>query len=258
VEIILSIFAFMFGSVFASFFGVIISRVPQGLSIVKPDSRCDKCGHVLAWYENIPVLSYLILGGKCKECHEKIPFASFLYEVIGGLSLTLVYLRFGNSIETIFAIVITLLLLLIAGYDYATQTILDIFWILLLIVCVGLSLYRIFVLKQNYLDIILGFAGGLLFFGLFKLLTYLILKKDGLGTGDVIIMSIAGLILGPIGLVFATLVGSLTGCLIELPRILINKESDKTLAFCPYLCFGIFVSFLYKDLLFKFVEGLVI
>ena len=134
IDIFVGIVYAIFGAIFASFFGVVISRVPQGLSIVKPASRCDNCGHELRWYENIPIFSFIFLKGKCKECGQKIGAFSLVYEIIGALVMVLTYVHFRISIELIFATCIVLLMLLIGGYDYKTNTILDIFWILMLLI----------------------------------------------------------------------------------------------------------------------------
>ena len=89
-KVLLGIYVFFLGSVFASFFGVIIDRVPRGVSIVSPASKCDYCGHVLKWYENIPIFSYLFLKGKCSNCKTKIPCFLFVLEIVSGVSLLLV------------------------------------------------------------------------------------------------------------------------------------------------------------------------
>lgn len=244
-NILLSIYAFIMGSVFASFFGVVCDRVPKGLSIVKPNSHCDNCNHELKWYENISIFSYIFLKGKCKECGEKIGISSLIYEIIGGVSFTLVYLKFQLSISTLFYIAICAILLLMAMYDYYTQNILDIMWILFLVFSAGLYAYNTFVLKYNWYEPLIGVGIALVFFLTIKLIGYLALKRDILGTGDIIVISISGLFLSYLGVIYAILIGSLVGSIIELiKQRKRNEDSKKEIAFLPYLNLGIYASML--------------
>lgn len=243
---VVAVFVFIFGAVFASFFGVIIGRHPQGQSIVKPASHCTNCNHVLKWYENIPILSWLFLGGKCSKCKAKIGLFWFIFEVVGACSLLLAYLTSVDYVDMAFKLAITLILLLIAGYDYQTHYILDITWIILAVLTVGYYLYAVLVLKQPFAQGLIGAAVGFGFFGLFHFVGPLILHKDCLGMGDVIITTIMGLILKPFGLLLAILIASLSGSIITI-IVLSKKKQDKDveIAFCPYLCIGFYVIMLY-------------
>ena len=246
IDIFVGIVYAIFGAIFASFFGVVISRFPQGLSIVKPGSRCDNCGHELRWYENIPIFSFIFLKGKCKECGQKIGVFSLVYEIIGALVMALTYVHFRISIELIFATCIVLLMLLIGGYDYKTNTILDIFWILMLLITLGYDLYRILALEGILWHYLLGGAilGG--FFLIMKVTFYFVKKQDVLGTGDVIFMAIAGLLLGYKTILIALFVGSVVGSIIELTLIGLKiKDKESMIPFCPYLTLGVFIAMLY-------------
>ena len=118
-----AVFIFIIGAVFASFFGVVICRVPKGQSIAFPGSHCFGCGKPLAWHQNIPIVSYLLCGGKCKSCGAKIGLFSFFYEILGALLPMLLYLRAG--IENIYFYVILAALweavFLAAGYDWENK-----------------------------------------------------------------------------------------------------------------------------------------
>lgn len=255
-DIILGIVFTMLGCVFASFFGVIIARVPNNLSIVKPGSRCDSCGHELAWYENIPIFSYLFLGGKCKECKTKIPFASFLYEVIGGVVILLAYLKYGLTIDFAFMGVITLVLLLIAGFDYRTNTILDIFWIIFLVLVIGYDAYKIIAFEASIWPYLIGCGVIVAFFLIVKLVFYLVLKVDALGTGDIIFMGVAGLLLTYKTILVALLVASVIGSIIELTLIGLKKRNkEDPIPFLPYLTLGVYVAALYGNELVNLVLG---
>ena len=93
-NIIIGVFLFILGTVLASFIGVVIYRVPNKMSIVKPDSFCPCCKTPIKWYDNIPLLSYLILGGKCRYCKAKIGINSFLLELSGGILFLLAFLMY--------------------------------------------------------------------------------------------------------------------------------------------------------------------
>lgn len=255
---LLAVWLFFLGAVFASFFGVVIDRVPRGESIVSPPSHCTACGHTLKWYENIPIFSWLFLHGKCRACGEKIGAFWVLYELAGGLSLSLAFVMFGLEWETLLVLPIVLVLLLIAGYDCKTETILDVFWVLFLVLAAGLFFYRVFGLGEGYLDYLIGAAAGFGLFGLLKLVSGLITKRTCLGGGDVLVMGIAGLVLGWPGLVFSMLVASLSGLAVEVPLLLAKKKERGNIPFCPYLVFGIYLAMLFGGPLSDMVWGLVL
>ncbi len=258
-DIIILIYLFILGSIFASFFGVVISRVPKELSIVKPSSHCENCNHILKWYENIPIFSYIFLKGKCSKCKTPIGIFGFVFEIIGGLSLSLSYLAYGLRIETIFIVLIVLILLLIAGFDYQTNTILDIMWIIFLFLSILLFGYRVFILEHDFIPYLIGATVGFIFFMGIKVIGKLIMGVDCLGGGDVIIMAIAGLILNWGGLLVSILIASILGSIIELTLIKLKvRDRESEIAFCPYLCLGIFVALLYGQQIIDFYMGLVI
>lgn len=249
---LLAVFAFIFGAVMMSFFGVVISRVPKNESIVTPPSHCENCGERIKWYDNIPIVSYLLLKGKCRYCHSKIGLFSFVYEFIGGLVLFLIVEHFKLTFDTLFLIFIFLVLLFIAGYDYKTYEVLDISWIIFLVLSIGYFLYLIFVNEKDYLNYLFAALIGFLFFGSIKVVGKLITKNDCLGGGDVIIMGIAGLFLGIFGLLVAILVSSLLGSIIEIIKLKITKKESK-IPFTPYLVFGILFSSLLIEVILDYL-----
>jgi len=255
-EVILAIFLGILGSVFASFFGVIIDRVPLNQSIITPPSHCPSCNHKLAWYENIPIFSYLFLGGKCKECKSKIGIGSLIYEIIGACVGVLVALTFKISYEVIFIFLIALIYLLMAGYDYKTKTILDCMWIILAIIELSLFFFRIFYLHEEYLPYLISFGVGTILFILIKLIGILFIKKDILGTGDIIVFSLSCLSFNYFGIIIGLVVSCLPGSIIELIKQKKSKD-NKEIAFLPYLLFGCFISLLFSNYLYEFFMELI-
>src|SRR5438105_5632113 len=91
--------ALVFGLVIGSFLNVVILRLPQGMSISTPRSHCPQCKRLIPWYDNVPILSYVILRGHCRRCSKKISLRYPLIEALSGLVSVLVYLKFGWSVE---------------------------------------------------------------------------------------------------------------------------------------------------------------
>lgn len=255
-KVIIGIYVFILGTVLASFFGVIIDRAPRGLSILKPASKCDYCGHKLKIYENIPIFSYLFLKGRCSECKTKIDSFLFVYELIGGFSLLFVFIKYGLTYECLFIELIVVMMLLIGGYDYKTNTILNIFLYILTALCLGLFAYRVFVLKEYFLDYIFGALLGLVFFLSVKLIMTKILKKDALGSGDVILVTIMGLCFEPFEQLLAIMFASLIGSIVSIVLIKLSKtHREEEIAFCPYLCLGYYIVFIFGNVLLKMLVG---
>lgn len=251
-KVLFGIYVFALGSIFASFFGVIIDRVPRNLSIVKPSSRCDYCGHELNWYENIPVFSYLFLKGRCSKCHENIGSFNFFYELIGGISLLLIYLKFGLTIECLLVSLVSLVMLLIAGYDYKTHTVLNVCLWVLFGCCALLLIYRICFLKYPITPYIFSILLAVIFFLLLKVIMNKVLNKESLGSGDIYLVGIMGLVFEPFELILAILIASLTGSIISLLKIKFGKnQREDEIAFCPYLCIGFYMIFIFGDIFIR-------
>lgn len=241
---LMAVFAFIFGAVFASFGGVVAYRVPKGQSIVKPDSYCPSCRKNIKPYDNIPIISWLILGGKCRSCKTKIGVFSLLCEIFGGIGFCGAYLMYGDTLSTL-PIFITLLLtvflfLVMAAIDYETHDIYNVTLIIFGAVAIFISLYRTIALNESVWSFLGGAALGFGSFGLIALTSKLILKRNALGSGDVWLVGIGGLMLGAFSLLIAILIATLLGSVIELAKIKLGKQDrESEIAFGPYLLLGI-------------------
>lgn len=122
---IILLFIFCIGAVIGSFLNVVILRAFSGESIVLPPSKCPKCNNKLKWWHNIPILSYLLLRGKCHFCHEKISIQYPIVEFITGIIFVLVILKFGLSVETLFGFIIASLLIVISVTDIKERVVFD-------------------------------------------------------------------------------------------------------------------------------------
>lgn len=252
-----AIFAFVFGAVFASFAGVVAYRAPKGLSIVKPDSYCSSCKRPIKHSDNIPILSWLILGGKCRFCKSKIGVFSLLMEIFGGLGFMCAYLQYGDSYKNlpifIALMLLVFLFLIMAGIDHETHDIYNITLILFAVIAVFIASYRVLVFDSSIWNHIGGAALGFGFFGAIKLIAKLVLKKDALGTGDIYLVGIGGLIVGAFPLLLAIMFSTLLGSIIEIIKIRTSKtQREAEIAFGPYLLLGIGFMAIYGEAIMKF------
>ena len=251
-KIIIGIFSFIFGACIASFCGVVSSRVPKGESINRPASHCVACNHKLSWYENIPILSYIFLGGKCKNCKAKIPIFYFLLEVIGGLSFLALYLVFGFTLEYFIGILLTILFLIIAGIDYDTHDIYDITTIIFGVISIIYVVTKSILTKTVPYNEFIGAVGGFIVFYLIRFISMRVYKQEALGLGDVLLVLVAGFLLGYLKLILAILFASLLASILELSLIALKKKNrESEIAFGPYLLFGFGFSFIFGDLIFN-------
>ncbi len=255
-KILFAIFAFIFGAVFASFAGVVAFRMPKGLSIVKPDSYCPSCKRPIKKKDNVPILSWLALGGKCRFCKSKIGVFSLLMEIFGGLGFMCAYLEYGDTLKElpifIALLLLTFLFLVMAGIDHETHDIYDITLIIFAVLALFIGLYRVFVFGSNIWDHVGGAALGFGFFGAIKLIAKLVLKKDALGSGDIYLVGIGGFIVGAFPLLIAIMLSTLLGSIIEILKIRTSKtEREAEIAFGPYLLLGIGFMAIYGEALMK-------
>ena len=180
---------FIFGMLTGSFVNVCIYRIPLGKSIVFPPSSCTKCSHMIKWYENIPVLSWLILGGKCSGCKEKISMIYPVIEMINGFLYLAAFIRFSVSYDMIFAFYFISAMIITTVIDFKTQYV---YSSVVLPVAV-LGVIRAFLspsisVASSLIGILIGAGLLLLAIGLFFLLT----RKIGMGLGDVYILGAIG------------------------------------------------------------------
>lgn len=233
---LVEIIVFVFGLCIGSFMNVCIYRVPVSKSIVHPGSMCPKCGNVIRFYDNIPVLSYLWLKGRCRNCNESISIRYPLVEIISGLFSLCVFLIFGLSLEGIIYYIFISTLLVITFIDIDHQIIPD----TISIPGIPAGFIASFVLPSlTYLDSLLGIlAGGVSLF-LVSWIYELIKGKSGMGGGDIKLLAMIGAFIGWKGVLFtifiSSAVGTLTGIIIMLRT---QKGLKLAVPFGPFLSIG--------------------
>lgn len=254
---LLSLLAFIFGAIFASFSGVVAYRFPKDISITKSSSFCPHCKKPIKLYDNIPILSWILLRGKCRYCKAKIGIFSFLMEIFGGLGFMLIYLQYGESIKMlplfISLMVLLLLFIVIATIDHETHDIYNITLIVFAIIAIFIVSYRVIIFNDKWWIYIAGAVFGFLFFGTIKLISKIILKKDALGSGDIYLVGIGGFLMGVFPLLIAIFIATFTGSIVEIIKIKASKaEREAEIAFAPYLLLGIAVMAIYGDVFMNF------
>ena len=201
-EVYFIVLFFIIGVVMGSFFHVVATRLSNDESIITPGSHCPRCNHFLKWYENIPVISYILQMGKCKSCNSKIPISYLVVEVITGLMFAVCYRSFGFSLELLIALVFISSLIIVIVSDIEYMIILDEVLIvsslvLVIIYAVGLSINL--GIKEGLTETAYHIYSGVgAFFAMYaiKILGDKVFKKESLGGGDIKLMFIFGLVLG--------------------------------------------------------------
>lgn len=239
-EIMISIFIFIIGTILGSFYNVVGYRIPKGQSIVYPPSHCPKCNQRLGFLELIPILSYIFLGGKCHHCKTKISPFYPIFEFLTGILFLISYYKYGFSFEFLFAITFISMLIIIVISDINFMIIPDsILIIFSIILCIEIGFINgLDVLLKSILDGILAFITMLLI----KKIGDLAFKKESMGGGDIKLMFIFGLVLSYPMSIVSIFLGSLIGLPISL--LTLKNNSSHIIPFGPFLAAGALIIFL--------------
>lgn len=233
---IYALFSLVFGMVVGSFLNVCICRMPKDESVVSPPSHCPHCSYQIRWYDNIPVISYLLLRGKCRGCGARISLQYPLVELLNGILTLLLFLRFGPTLSFAALFVFCSALVVITFIDIEHQIIPD--EISLSGIVIGFVL-SFFLPGHGWLNSILGIllgGGSLLFVAYaYQWLT----GKEGMGGGDIKLLAMMGAFLGWKSIPFIILASSLVGSVVGISIMLFQKKDSKlAIPFGPYLAFG--------------------
>ncbi len=232
--------AVAFGLCLGSFLNVVIARLPEGKNLVIPRSACPRCGHLIAWYDNVPILSWLVLCGRCRSCRGPI---SWRYPAVEGLTaalFVLAFLRFGIGVDLLAALLFLCGLVAITGIDLDRQIIPDV--ITLPGIAVGF-VANAATGRVTWLDSLLGIAvGGGIFF------VIILISPAGMGGGDMKLGAMMGAFLGwKLGLL-AVLLGVLSGGLVAVCLLALGRKGRKdAVPFGPFLALGGAVSMLWGE-----------
>lgn len=226
----MGILFFILGACFGSFFSVCIYRIPRKKSIVLPRSFCPKCEHLIPWYYNIPIISYLLLKGRCKYCKEKISGIYPVIEILSGIVFLLSFIKFGISIELPIYLAFFSLLIVGSFIDIEFELLPDVITIPGIILGLATSFLTIGIRSS-----LIGGAIGAIVILAFAGLGRLLFKKEAMGGGDVKLLAMIGCFTGWVNVLWALFFGAIIGLIFGLLR---KKER---LSFGPFLGMGSFI-----------------
>jgi leader peptidase (prepilin peptidase) / N-methyltransferase len=234
--------AFFLGLAIGSFCNVCIYRLPKKESVVFPASHCTSCNKPIWAFDNIPVLSYLFLGGKCRTCGQKIAIVYPMIELVTGLLLVAVVIKFGISWESLIYAIVCPTLVVITMIDYEHQIIPDRITLPGIVFGLGAGSYLVGPINAG-----LGFLiGG----GLFYLIA--ILSRGGMGGGDIKFIAGAGALLGWQKVLLIIFLGATLGSIIGLALMAAQKKDRKSqIPFGPFLALGTLIAIFFGDNLLR-------
>lgn len=264
------LFSVLIGLAIGSFLNVCISRMPKGESVVHPRSRCPQCRKPIAGYDNIPVLSWVLLGGRCRNCKKKISIRYPLTEALTGVISMLIYFKYDLGLEFVVYLAFSAALIVLAFIDADHRILpdpitLNGLWIGLLLSLVifipGPLLARILQSagvsfpSERLVSFVASVVGGIVGGGILWAVGeayFRIRGVEGMGFGDVKMMAMVGAFLGAPRTVFTIMAGSLLGSVIGLVMMRFGgKDKEYELPFGTFLSLGAIVALLYGDTLIE-------
>lgn len=235
---------FIFGTLLGSFANVIIYRLPSGQSVVTPRSRCKSCGHLIPWYYNIPIFSWILLRGRCGSCRASFSIRYPLVEFIMGVLFLLLYQHFDFQWVTLEYGLFIFGLIVVTFIDFDHYLLPDVFTLSGMVVgLMGAALNP----EREFLDSLFGLLMGGGFLWLVAYLYWIIRKEEGMGGGDIKLLGWIGAVLGWKSIPFVILISSVSGSVIGIVMMLKNKGNLKTvIPFGPYIVLGALI-YLFGD-----------
>mgnify|MGYP003624255004 CR=1 FL=1 len=213
------------------------------INLVTPRSRCPKCKHQISVFENIPVISYLFLKGKCSNCENKISIRYPLIEMVSGASVVIVAYYFGVSPQTLFALLLTWSLIALSMIDFDHQLLPDDITLPLLWLGIIINIFGLFTdLESSVLGAIFGYGTLWSVYMIFKVVT----GKEGMGHGDFKLLAVLGAWFGWQSLPLIIILSSLVGAVIGISLIIFKSHDRNTaIPFGPYLAVAGWISMLW-------------
>ena len=255
---VLTVILFAFGCAIGSFLNVLIDRIPRGESISRGRSHCDSCKKTLQWYDLIPLLSFVSIGGKCRYCRAKLSWFYPLIETTTGVLFVLTFLFLtqnpefsvydpGSVVSLLYYLFVISILIVLFFTDLRSGIIP--FVVIMPAIAVSV-LYLLFLNPLFITQHLLAALSGFIFF----LFLFLVTKGRGMGFGDVVLAFYMGLLLRYPGIITAYYIAFLTGAGVSLILILGKKKkfSGGTIPFGPFLILGTLISLFFGEYIFNF------
>jgi len=251
IEIIL---IFILGLIVGSFSNVCICRIPKNESIIFPASHCPKCSSPIKPVDNIPLLSYILLKGRCRNCKSKISIQYPIVELLSGLIYLIIYLAYGLSVQTLIYIILSSALIIIAFIDLNQQIVPDVISLPGIVIGFIVSFFVPYIsfinsglgiLVGGGIILIIGMAGSVIF------------KKEAMGGGDVKLAAMIGAFLGwryiIISLFLGFFLGALAGIILIMSKI---KSREDTVPFGPFIVLGSYITLLCGEKIISWYLGI--
>ncbi len=253
----IELFIVLIGLIFGSFANVCIHRLPLDLDIINSRSHCPKCKKKIVWYDNIPLLSSLILSFKCRICKKNISKQYFIVEIITGLAFIFFYKTLGLGFDFVLISIIFLILLIIFFIDLKHYIIPDSLNFSLILICFIKNFTTQDLLKFSYniQDSLLGGAIGYLIIWLIIFIYKKVRNKEAMGLGDAKLLSAFGFLLGFQAVLPIVFIASLTGLIYVLPSLIINKKNlQNIIPFGPFIIISGIIYYFYEESIFLILK----
>lgn len=244
---------FILGLIVGSFSNVCIYRIPRNKSIIYPASHCPKCRSNISPKDNVPLLSFILLKGRCRNCKSKISIQYPIVELLTGLTFLAIYLIYGLSIQSLIYIILSSALVIIALIDLNEQIVPDVISLPGIVIGFIISFFVPYISFINSaLGVVVG-GGIILIIGLGG---SVIFKKEAMGGGDVKLAAMIGAFLGwryiIISLFLGFFLGALAGIILILSKI---KSRDDVVPFGPFIVLGSFITLLWGEQIITWYIG---
>ncbi len=256
-DILSIIFICIIGLVFGSFMNVLIMRVPKNISIIKPSSFCPQCMENIKWRDNIPVISYILLKGKCRYCKKSIPIMYPLTEILTSLLFVVIYLKFGLNLMFFKYVIFIFLVLVISLTDiYTSASDFETGMIPTVYIALGIFAGLVFGLLEGFFAYYLaGIAAGYLVLFFPAYIYSKIRHKEGMGEGDFMFFAMIGAFTGlgsiPAVLTFAAFFGITAGIVV----IAVTRDKNYPIPFAPMLGVSAIIYVFFEELLNSYNWG---
>jgi len=221
------------------------------LTLSKPDSTCPKCQTPIRWYQNIPVISWLVLMGKCGSCKNPISIRYPLIELLTALCSLIIVAVFGPTLQMLFGLILTWTLIALTFIDFDTQLLPDRYTLPLAALGLAVNSYSLYTSPTSAIwGYIIGFLCLWIVYYLFKIIT----GKEGMGYGDFKLLAVLGAWMGPFLLPLIVLLSSFVGAVIGIILLKIRKE-NQPFAFGPYIAIAGWIAFIWGEQIMKIYLG---
>ncbi len=254
-EIIASIFVLLLGLIIGSFSNVCIYRIPRQESLIRPGSHCPKCNQPIKFYDNIPLVSFIILKGKCRYCKGKISWQYPLVEFLTAVLYLLLFLRYGLQLVTFVYMFFCSALIIITFIDLKENIIPDVLSLPFLLLGFLMSFFLKNLSPINSLLGILAGGGVLL---LVAILGSFLFKKEAMGGGDIKLAAMVGAFLGWQLTLLSLFLSFFTGAIIGIVILIKNKGESDPIPFGPFIALGTIIALFFGNSIINWYLSIVI